>query len=101
MLQQGAIYGIGGRLVEAYRDGQTWALVALDGNGRPMVPPLAFGIKADSAGECPATVYTHADGRPVPLDVVTVNVDHLELVADSHKALFAPLPKAMAAIWRI
>ncbi len=94
-MKAGEVYGIFGRLCEVADNGHGGLLlVALDGNGRPYRPPLAFDLVRDDA----AIVVTAQGATPVAVGVVALPLDRLELVADSRRLLFAPLSKDLAAI---
>lgn len=95
-MRHGEIYGIAGRLVEVVKDGEELYLVALDGDGRPHLPPIAFDV---TRGDAAIVMTWHNGGTMTAVGVLTLPIDRLELVADNHRTLFAPLPKAMAAIW--
>ncbi len=95
-MKAGEVYGIFGRLCEVADNGHGGlALVALDGDGRPHLPPIAFDVTRGDA----AIVMTKGDaGTMAPVGVVALPLDRLELVADSRRLLFAPLSKDLAAI---
>ncbi len=101
MLQSGAVYGLHGRLVLALKDFDGWRLVALDRNGRPTIG-LAFDFDDRVvAGEIVATALVRNGDDFQPSGIATIDVDRLELVADSRKTLFAPLSKDLVAVWDI